>query len=96
MKKIVLIICLFTLTSFHRTTLSSTWNGTSDNQLLTGAALRDGASASGYYTVDVTIPSGDDLLIVSNTYIIAHTNVGGAPSQAGNQCPTKEAFSSQF
>jgi hypothetical protein len=95
MKKILLGLIFLISTSFVAP-LSNTWAGTSDFQLLTGAALRDGASASGYYTVDVTIPSGDDLLIVSNTYIIAHTNVGGAPSQAGNQCPTKEAFSSQF
>ena len=75
---------------------STTWNGTAGNQLLTGAALRDGATVTGNYIIDVTIPSSYDTRIVTNQYIIDHTNVGGAPGQPSNRCPTKDAFASQF
>jgi hypothetical protein len=75
---------------------SSTWNGTAGGQLLTGAALRDGATVTGNYTIDVTIPASYDTRIVTNQYIIDHTDAGGAPGQSNSQCPTKDAFASQF
>jgi len=74
--------------------MAATWAGTADNELISGAALRDGAAASGYYTVDVTIPTGDNLLIASSAYIVAHTNASGVVTAL--QCPTKETFLSQF
>ena len=74
--------------------MPSTWAATAGNQLITGAALRDGASATGFYTVDVTIPTGDNLLITSSTYIAAHTTATGVVTAL--QCPTKDTFLSQF
>ena len=74
--------------------MPSTWNATAGNQLITGAALRDGATATGFYTVDVTIPTGDNLLIVSSAYIAAHTTATGVVTAL--QCPTKNTFLSQF
>jgi hypothetical protein len=74
--------------------MPSTWNATAGNQLITGAALRDGATATGFYNVDVTIPTGDNLLIVSSAYIAAHTTATGVVTAL--QCPTKDTFLSQF
>ena len=74
--------------------MPNTWAGTSGNQLITGAALRDGATATGFYTVDVTIPTGDNLLITSSAYIAAHTTATGVVTAL--QCPTKDTFLSQF
>jgi hypothetical protein len=74
--------------------MANTWAGTSGNQLITGAALRDGATATGFYTVDVTIPTGDNLLITSSAYIAAHTTATGVVTAL--QCPTKDTFLSQF
>jgi hypothetical protein len=74
--------------------MPSTWAATAGNQLITGAALRDGATATGFYTVDVTIPTGDNLLIVSSAYIAAHTTALGVVTAL--QCPTKDTFLSQF
>ena len=74
--------------------MASTWAATAGNQLITGAALRDGATATGFYTVDVTIPTGDNLLITSSTYIAAHTTATGVVTAL--QCPTKDTFLSQF
>ena len=74
--------------------MANTWAGTAGNQLITGAALRDGATATGFYTVDVTIPTGDNLLITSSAYIAAHTNATGVVTAL--QCPTKDTFLSQF
>jgi hypothetical protein len=74
--------------------MPSTWAATAGNQLITGAALRDGATATGFYTVDVTIPTGDNLLITSSAYIAAHTTATGVVTAL--QCPTKDTFLSQF
>jgi hypothetical protein len=74
--------------------MPSTWAATAGNQLITGAALKDGATATGFYTVDVTIPTGDNLLITSSAYIAAHTTATGVVTAL--QCPTKDTFLSQF
>ena len=74
--------------------MPSTWAATAGNQLITGAALRDGATATGFYTVDVTIPTVDNLLITSSAYIAAHTTATGVVTAL--QCPTKDTFLSQF
>lgn len=75
--------------------MPNTWNGTASNQLITGAALRDGATVTGFYIIDVTIPTGDNTRIVTADYIVAHTNATGG-LVSGNQCPTKSGFLSQF
>jgi len=75
--------------------MATTWAGTAGNQLITGAALRDGATATGFYTVDVTIPTDYNTRIVTADYIIAHTTANGG-TVSGSQCPTKDTFLSQF
>lgn len=95
MRKLILGLTVL-LSCGNTSPASTTWNGTAGNQLLTGAALRDGATVTGNYTIDVTIPSNYDTRIVTNQYIIDHTDVGGAPGQPSSQCPTKDAFNSQF
>lgn len=75
--------------------MANTWNGTASNQLITGAALRDGATVTGFYIIDVTIPSSYDARIVTADYIVAHTNATGG-LVSGSQCPTKSGFLSQF
>jgi hypothetical protein len=74
--------------------MPSTWAATAGNQLITGAALRDGATATGFYTITLSIPSGDNLKIVSATYILLHTTALGVVTAL--QCPTKDTFLSQF
>jgi hypothetical protein len=75
--------------------MAATWNGTAANELLSGAALRDGASVTSAYTVDVTIPAGDDATMCDSQYIADHTNAAGMGSTANN-CPDKNTFFSQF
>jgi hypothetical protein len=75
--------------------MASTWNGTEANELISGAALRDGATVTGYYTITLSIPTGDNTKLVTATYIIAHTTAIGGPVSL-NQCPTKTTFLSQF
>lgn len=75
--------------------MANTWNGTGDTQLITGAALRDGATVTGFYTVDVTIPTDYNNRIVTADYIVAHTNATGGVA-SGSQCPSKSGFLSQF
>jgi hypothetical protein len=75
--------------------MANTWNGTAGNELISGAALRDGADVTGFYTVDVLIPVNYNARIVTATYIEAHTTATGGPV-ASNQCPTKDTFLSQF
>jgi len=74
--------------------MANTWNGTAGNELISGAALRDGADVTGFYTVDVLIPVNYNLRIVTATYIEAHTTATGVVTAL--QCPTKDTFLSQF
>ena len=74
--------------------MPSTWNATAGNQLITGAALRDGATATGFYTVDVTIPTGDNTRLCSSQYITDHTTASGV--QTALMMTSKGVFLSQF
>ena len=74
--------------------MASTWNGTANNQLITGAALRDGAGVTGLYTVDVTIPTGDNTKLCSSQYITNHTTASGV--QTALMMTSKGVFLSQF
>ena len=74
--------------------MASTWNGTANDELISGAALRDGASVTGLYTVDVTIPTGDNTKLCSSQYITDHTTAGGV--QTALMMTSKGVFLSQF
>ena len=74
--------------------MPSTWAATAGNQLITGAALRDGATATGLYTVDVTIPTGDNTRLCSSQYITDHTTASGV--QTALMMTSKDVFLSQF
>jgi hypothetical protein len=74
--------------------MASTWNGTAGNELISGAALRDGAGVTGLYTVDVTIPTGDNTKLCSSQYITDHTTASGV--QTALMMTSKDAFLSQF
>ena len=74
--------------------MASTWNGTANNELITGAALRDGASVTGLYTVDVTIPTGDNTRLCTSQYITDHTTASGV--QTALMMTSKGVFLSQF
>ena len=74
--------------------MPSTWAATAGNQLITGAALRDGASVTGLYTVDVTIPTGDNTKLCSSQYITDHTTASGV--QTALMMTSKGVFLSQF
>ena len=74
--------------------MPSTWAATAGNQLITGAALRDGATATGLYTVDVTIPTGDNTKLCSSQYITDHTTASGV--QTALMMTSKDVFLSQF
>jgi len=74
--------------------MPSTWAATAGNQLITGAALRDGAGVTGLYTVDVTIPTGDNTKLCSSQYITDHTTASGV--QTALMMTSKGVFLSQF
>jgi hypothetical protein len=74
--------------------MASTWNGTAGNELISGAALRDGAGVTGLYTVDVTIPTGDNTRLCTSQYITDHTTASGV--QTALMMTSKDAFLSQF
>jgi hypothetical protein len=74
--------------------MASTWNGTANNELISGAALRDGAGVTGLYTVDVTIPTGDNTRLCTSQYITDHTTASGV--QTALMMTSKSAFLSQF
>lgn len=73
---------------------STTWNGTASDQLVTGAALNDGATATGLWTMASTPPS-TKIMTVSDidTYTDIPISNLGYPT---NRCPTKQDILSVF
>lgn len=74
--------------------MASTWATTADNQLITGATLRN-IPFYYPYTVDVTIPSEYDTRIVTAAYIESHTTASGVVTPT-NRCPTHGDFAGQY
>jgi hypothetical protein len=74
--------------------MASTWATTAENQLITGATLRN-IPYYYPYTVDVTIPAEYDTRIVTAAYIESHTNVSGQVTPT-NRCPTRADFEGNF
>lgn len=86
MRKLVLGLALL-VSCAGTSPASTTWAGTADNQLVTGAALTNGATATGLWTMSSTPPSTK---IMSVKAIKIYTNIPisnlGYPD---GQCPTK-------
>lgn len=80
--------------------MSDTWNGNSGNQCNTGNAIRDGASATGAYSITTTIPSSLDKKLLTKSEIATYTNIstGNVPMNdlASNQIPTKDDILGTF
>ena len=76
---------------------STTWNGTASNQLVTGSALKDGATATGLWTMSGTPPSTK---IMTKADLVTYTNIptGNSPlsGYSNNQCVTKQAILGVF
>lgn len=93
-----LIFGLFILVSCAGTSpTSTTWNGTASDQLVTGAALTDGATVTGLWTMSGTPPSTK---IMTKSDIATYTNIptGNSPlsDYASNQCPSKQVILGVF
>jgi len=89
-----LIFGLIVLVSCGATPPSTTWAGTTGNQLVSGAALNNGATATGLWTMSSTPPSAD---IMSVGNIKTYTNIPIANlGYPDSQCPTKDEILSVF
>jgi hypothetical protein len=92
MRKIV--FGLFLLVSCAGTSpTSTTWNGTASDQLVSGAALTDGATVTGLWTMSGTPPSTK---MMTKADLVTYTDIptGNSPlsGYASNQCVSKAAI----
>ena len=86
MRKLILGLALL-VSSAGTSPASTTWNGTADTQLVTGAALNDGATATGLWTMASTPPSTK---IMSVGDIDTYTDIPiGNLGYPNSRCPTK-------
>ena len=80
--------------------MADNWNDNANNQINTGNAIRDGASASGLYSITTTIPSGLNKKLLTKAELATYTDIptGNVPlnAHASNQCPTKEEILGVF
>jgi tetrahydromethanopterin S-methyltransferase subunit D len=86
MRKLVLGLALL-VSCAGTSPASTTWAGTADTQLVTGAALNDGATATSLWTMSSTPPSTKIMSVGAiKTYTdIPISNLGYPDSR----CPTK-------
>ena len=93
--KTLLIIALITLSAFctKETYYATTWAGTASDQLVTGAALRDGGNTTGLFTITTAIPSGLDNKIMTKTDLETYTDIFTTnfpiSGMTSRRCPTK-------
>jgi len=101
MRALILVAILFLTTSFNSVKpLSDTWYGNTASQVVSGNALRDGATATGLWTITTTIPAGMNKEIMTKANLVTYTNIptGNAPlnAMASNECPTISDIESVF
>jgi hypothetical protein len=75
--------------------MANTWNGTASNELVSGAALTDGATATGLWEMNGD-PSSAKMMTktdCANVTTIPTGNIGGF---SNNQCVTKQAILGAF
>jgi len=96
MKKIIFALLILICFSF-KSPMASTWNGTASNELVSGAALSNGATVTGLWTVTGTPPATK---MMTKADLITYTNIPTSNSPlsgyANNQCVTKQAISGVF
>lgn len=81
--------------------MADTWDANAGNQLGTGNAIRDGASATGgLYSITTTIPSGLNKKVLTKSELATYTNIptGNVPMNvlASNEPPTKDEILATF
>jgi hypothetical protein len=95
MKKLLIISAVFFCCSFctKESYYATTWAGTANNQLVTGAALRDGGTTTSVYTITTAIPSGLDNKIMTKTDLETYTDIITTnfpiSDMTSRRCPTK-------
>lgn len=76
--------------------MPDTWNGTDSNGLITGNSLRDGATATGDYTITTTIPSDKNKKGMTKDEVETYTDISIgntiAATYASNQIVTKQSI----
>ena len=80
--------------------MADTWNANTGSQINTGNAIRDGASATGLYTITTTIPAGLNKKLLTKSELATYTDIptGNVPMDvlASNECPTKDEILGTF
>jgi hypothetical protein len=93
MKKLLLLFLVLTSFCTKEMNYATTWAGTASDQLVTGAALRDGAATTGLYAITTTIPSGVDNKIMTKTDLETYTDIFTTnfpiSGMTSRRCPTK-------
>jgi hypothetical protein len=73
--------------------MADTWDANTDNQINTGNAIRNGAGASGLYSITTTIPTELNKKLLTKAQLATYTNIptGNVPMNVltSNECPTK-------
>jgi hypothetical protein len=80
--------------------MADTWDANADNQLCTGNAVRDGATATGLWSITTTIPSELNKRILTKAQLATYTNISTTSTPLGqmssNECPTKDEILGTF
>jgi hypothetical protein len=80
--------------------MADTWDANAGNQLNTGNAIRNGASASGLYSITTTIPSGLNKKVLTKAELATYTDIPTSNYPMSEltslQCPTKDEIISTF
>ena len=73
--------------------MATTWNGTTDDELVSGAALTNGATVTSLWTMSGTPPSTK---MMTKADLVTYTDIptGNSPlsDYASNQCVSKAAI----
>ena len=70
--------------------MADTWNANTGSQINTGNAIRDGATASGLYTIKTTIPTGLNKKLLTISELATYTTIStGNLVGTSNQMATK-------
>jgi hypothetical protein len=71
--------------------MADTWAGNTGSQANTGNAIRDGATASGLYTISTTIPTELNKKLLTISDLATYTNILTSSLEGtSNQVPTKD------
>jgi hypothetical protein len=71
--------------------MADTWDANTGSQANTGNAIRDGATASGLYTISTTIPTELNKKLLTISDLATYTNILTSSLEGtSNQVPTKD------